>query len=189
MRESIPYASYANNGVGGSTDLYSQNFCYLGNASGRGGFDVTIRWCYESPQSSNGRRFMGLYNTAAGVFGNVEPDTILNTIGIGSKAGDANLSIIHNDGSGTATMATLGANFPALSTNNVYELNLVSVANSGTVTYTLTCIDTGNVATGTISSDLPANTQFLGLYMWSNTGSQSSTTGFGFMQAVAYTRY
>lgn len=190
LAESVPYVAFGGTGAGSSGQLYSQAYCSLGNASGRGGFDITFRWCFESSFSSaNARCFIGLYDVAAGVFGNVEPDTILNTIGVGAKAGDANLSVIHNDGSGTATMATLGASYPARATANLYELRLVSVANSGTVDYTLTDKVAGNSTTGTVSSDLPANTKFLGWYMWINTGSAATTTTIGFMQVVSLERY
>ena len=39
--------------------------------------------------------------------------SMLNVIGVGSDAADANLQVFHNDGSGTCTKVDLGANFPA----------------------------------------------------------------------------
>jgi hypothetical protein len=196
LRESIPYGGYNSNdstSPGISIQLWSnENFCYFGNAAGRGGFDVAFRFCIENgyvANVANQRGFYGLFDVASGTIGNVEPDTLTNIIGIGYKAGDANFSLIYNDGSGTATLTGLGANFPARATNNVYELRLVSVANSQSVTYTLTNIDTGNVATGTLSSNLPASTQFLGWTMWTNKGTSTGLITLGFMQVVGETRY
>lgn len=188
--DSIAYTAYGATGVGDSAQIYSKRFCFRGNATGRGGFDITLRVRFESTFSStNGRRFIGLYDTSAGVFGNVEPDTILNLVGVGSKAGDANLSTICNDGSGAATMATLGANFPALATDNIYEVRLYCDANASGINYTITDAGTGNTASGALSSNIPANTVFLGWYVWTNTGSQATTTTFGVLNVGATTRY
>jgi hypothetical protein len=160
----------------------------MGNAAGRGGFLFASRFCFESALSpANQRSFVGLY--PGGTIGNVEPDTLLNMVGVGAKAGDANLSIMHNDGAGSATMATLGANFPARATDNIYELLLQSAANSGVITYTLTDVATGNVATGSLSSDVPANTTFLSCAHWINNGSTASAAAMGVMQFVGETRY
>lgn len=190
LRESIPYAGYPSSAsAGSSAQVHSpRNFCYLGNAAGRGGFTLSIRFCLESASSpATQRSFFGLFVPAT--IGNVEPDTLTNIIGIGALAGDANFSVIHNDGSGTATKVALGANFPARSTDNVYELTLDSVANSGIVSYTLTCLDSGEVASGTISSDLPANTVFMAPVAWTNNGSTASAAAFGLMQVIGETRY
>jgi hypothetical protein len=192
LRESIPYVGYESAaGAGSSMQVHHpQNWCYLGNATGRGGFNLAMRICMENSliaSPANQRSFFGLFTP--GTIGNVEPDTIINMIGFGAKAGDANLSFIHNDGSGTATMVGLGSSFPARATDNVYELLLQSTANSGTVTYQITDVGTGNVASGNTSSDLPSNTTFLTWVMWINNGSTASKASFGFMQIVGETRY
>lgn len=190
LRESIPYAAIVTAaGAGSSVFAYNPRITwFLGNAAGRGGFTVGMRWCYESTSSpATQRSWIGMQPAAA--LGNVEPDSILNAIGVGALAGDANLSVIHNDGSGTATKVALGANFPARATDNVYELVLDSAANSGVVSYTLTNINSGNVASGTISTDLPANTQFMSCGFWINNGSTASVAAMGLMQVVGESRY
>lgn len=190
LRESIPYAAYPTGaGAGSSAQVHHpQNLWYLGNAADRGGFTVAIRFCLESASSpANQRSFFGMM--PAGAIGNVEPDTLVNVIGIGALAGDANFSVIHNDGSGTATKVALGSNFPARATDYVYELTLDSVANSGVVSYSLLCCDTGNEATGTISSDLPSNTTFLSVAAWINNGSTASAAAMGLMQIAGESRY
>lgn len=192
LREAIPYVGYPSSATAGNSAQvhHPNNWCYLGNAAGRGGFNFATRFCFEhslNPSPANQRSFFGLFTVAT--IGNVEPDTLLNIIGIGAKAGDANLSFIHNDGSGTATMATLGANFPARATDNVYELLLQSIANSGIVSYTLTDAATGNIATGTASSDLPSNTTFLSNVAWINNGTTAAIASFGLIQVIGETRY
>lgn len=192
LRESIPYVGYESSAVAGNSAQvhHLRTWCYLGNAAGRGGFNFAQRFCMENtlnPSPANMRSFFGLFTP--GTIGNVEPDTILNMIGFGSKAGDANLSFMHNDGSGSATMVALGANFPARATDNVYEMLLQSVANSGTITYSITDLATGNVSTGSTSSDLPANTVFLTNVMWVNNGVTAAKASFGFMQRVGESRY
>ncbi len=63
---------------------------------------------------------------------------------------------MHNDGSGTATKIDLGANFPANTANiDWYEAWLTFLA-SGNVAYAVMRLNTGDFASGTISSDLPA---------------------------------
>jgi hypothetical protein len=192
LRASIPYTSYVSSATAGSSiQLHrSPEWCYLGNAAGRGGFTLAIRFCVENSAlatPANMRSFIGLFTP--GTIGNVEPDTILNMVGIGAKAGDANFSFMHNDGSGSATVVSLGSNFPARATDNVYELLLTSVANSGTVTCTLTDVATGNRSTNSASSDLPSNTTFLTDVVWANNGSTASACSLGLMQIVGETRY
>jgi hypothetical protein len=192
LRESIPYGAYPTGaGAGSGAQVYHPyDLWYLGNAAGRGGFTVGMRFCLESALSpANQRSFFGMFPSSTGTIGNVEPDTLLNIIGIGALAGDANFSVMHNDGSGTATKVALGANFPARATDYVYELTLDSVANSGIVSYSLLCCDTGNEATGTISSDLPSNTTFLSVVAWINNGSNASAAAMGLMQIVGESRY
>lgn len=192
LRASIPYLSYVSAGSAGSSiQLHtSAAWCYLGNAAGRGGFTYAKRFCIENTAlatPANMRCFAGLF--VPGTIGNVEPDTLLNMIGVGANAGDANLSFMHNDGSGSATRSTLGANFPARATDNVYELLLTSIANSGTVSGSLTDIGTGNVATFSTSTDLPSNTTFLTEVLWANNGSTAAACSLGIMQMVGETRY
>jgi hypothetical protein len=184
----IPFAFCGSGGgVGTSAYQYSNNFCYLGNASGRGGFQLDIRWGVDSTIPATAMRsFFGL---STGLIGNVEPDTITNLFGVGSKSGDANYSLINNDGTGSATVTALGSNYPAKSVSAVYELRLYSAPNSGSITYTLTRVDTGNFTTATVSTDIPTNTAFLGMIQWMNSGSDATGVGFNVMQAVGYTRY
>jgi hypothetical protein len=190
LRESIPYLAYLTAATAGSGgQVYSAvRFCYRGSAAGRGGFTCSIRFCLESASSpANQRSFFGLFVPAT--IGNVEPDTLLNVFGIAAKAGEANFSVMHNDGTGAATMTTLGANFPARGTDNVYEFYMTAVANAASIDYTLTNCNTSDVASGSVSSNLPDNTTFLTIGAWINNGSTASAAAFGLMQVVGETPY
>lgn len=163
-------------------------WCYLGNGAGRGGFLFAMRFRAGEISAANQRSFFGLHAQST-AWGNVEPDTILNMVGVGAKAGDANFSFMHNDGAGSATMVGLGSNFPARATDTVYELLLQEVANSGVVAYSLTDVGNNNTASGSTSSDLPSNTTFLGGTAWMNNGSSAANAAYSLMQVVGETRY
>jgi hypothetical protein len=194
LLDSIPARRLiTNNATGSSAQAYStRNRVFRGNAAGRGGFDETLRFGLDSTYTTNAtaRSFFGLMDIASAPIGNVEPDTLVNIVGVGAKGGDANLSWISNDGSGTATMTTLGANFPARGTiDAVYEMRLQSSANGTVISATFTRMDTGNVASTTFTTDIPANTQFLGWAGWTNTNSSTTRCGFRFVQHCNLSRY
>lgn len=92
--------------------------------------------------------------------------SMINIIGLGSESTDTNLQIFHNDGSGTATKIDLGVNFPANRTagagmTNTYSLELFNNSNSTSVIYKVTNNETGNSVEGTITTNLPLDTQGL----------------------------
>ena len=97
---------------------------------------------------------------------NIEPNTLVNVIGIGHGAADTTLSLYFG-GSVAQTPIALGANFPANTRNvDMYELALFAAPSATTVQYEVTRLNTGNVAKGTLSGAagtvLPAATTLLG---------------------------
>lgn len=83
-----------------------------------------------------------------------EPDAALNFIGIGKKVGDTQLSIMHNDGSGTATIVGLSStDFPYFDGTTAFKFEITRI--SGEFTWTLTNLETSASATGTVSGDCP----------------------------------
>lgn len=92
--------------------------------------------------------------------------SMLNVIGVGSDAADSNLQIFHNDGSGTCTKVDLGGNFPANRTagaamTTTYSIELYNANSSTDVIYRVTNNELGEIAEGTISTNLPLDTQGL----------------------------
>ncbi|MCC7122264.1 MAG: hypothetical protein IT493_11970 [Gammaproteobacteria bacterium] len=132
---------------------------WLGNAAGLGGFRGEWTFGIETTRTDL-RLAAGLFDPAAALSLAGEPSAYLNGIFCGVDSGDANLQIMHNDGAGACTKIDLGASF-ARATGMLLRLVLESTANSGTVTYTVTRLDSAASATGTISTNLPANTFFM----------------------------
>jgi hypothetical protein len=92
--------------------------------------------------------------------------SMLNVIGVGSDAADANLQIFHNDGSGTCTKVDLGSNFPANRTagaamTTTYSIELYNANSATDVIYRVTNNELDEIAEGTISTNLPLDTQGL----------------------------
>lgn len=135
----------------------------IGTAADLGGF----RWrALAGPNSAvtNQRSFFGLRASIANPT-SVDPSSQTNIIGFGTDAGETTLSVMHNDGAGTATKVGLGANFP-VQAGELYEMSLTCVPGSGTVDYAITRINTGDTASGNLSTNLPATTQFLSGALW-----------------------
>jgi hypothetical protein len=182
-----------------SAGAYSTfNHCTRGSASGRGGFNVELRWTIEVSETNNAnmRSFFGLYDTSVGApSASSDPSAIVNMIGVGCDSGESVLTLMHNDASGTATKTTITSDdsptvsFSSKGIATIYELKLWCAANASSISYTLTDVVNSHSTTGSISSDLPASTAFLGWIMWINTGATATSVALGLVQAVANSRY
>lgn len=106
---------------------------------------------YVLVPTTNWRWWQGLM---AGVPSNVDISTITHCVLIGKADGLANVQLVHNDGGGAGVMVDLGANFPANAVGATYRLALVF--SSGTYYYRVTRLDTGDVASGSFSTRVPA---------------------------------
>lgn len=158
--------------VGSAAEVFGSALCcWRGNAAGFGGFYVKMRGGIETFQAAS-RMFFGLYSAASAI-GNVNPSTLLNMIGIGFDSGDTTLQFMTNDGTGTATKTNLGANFPVTGGWDLYELILSAEPNDTVIKYRVERLNSGDVATGTVTTDLPVNTGFLTPHMWYNNGTSA----------------
>ena len=137
--------------------------------------------------SANCQQFYGLagqttdlaYGTVSGTL----VSTLTNIVGVGSEVGDTNLQVFYNDAAGTASKIDLGASFPANRTagaemTTVYSVTLVNQPMSTSIVYRVVNNETNAVATGTISTNLPASSQALNLFA-SRCMSTTSVTGSG----------
>jgi hypothetical protein len=124
----------------------------VGDGSGNGGFYKIIRFGISDAAAVSGARMFCGMSSSISAPTNVEPSTLTNSIGLGHGAADTSLSIFYG-GSTSQTPINLGSNFPSNTRNtDVYELALFSPSNiNGTVYYEVTRLNTGNVATGTLS--------------------------------------
>jgi len=128
----------------------------------------------ENCTNSSVRAFAGISTTT--LFTNVEPTSLLNCIGIAKLTTSNNLHLIHNDGSGTASAIDLGVNFPSNTVEtDFYVLRLKT--NGSDIDYTITRVNTGDVASGTLTTDLPSATTALnlGYYVVQSTGANTTT--------------
>lgn len=131
-----------------------------------GGFTKVVRFgCSDAATVAGARMFVGVSsNTAAAT--NVEPSTLLNSIGVGHGAADTNLKIYFG-GSAAQAPIDLGVNFPVNTLSvDAYELSLFASPNNGNVSYVVTRLNTGASATGTLTAatagtQLPLNTTLL----------------------------
>lgn len=162
----------------------SANTVLRGNQSWLGGFLLDHIFGVSTGTSNATRRmFSGLRGSSAAPT-DVNPSTLTNIIGVGYDNGDTNLSIMHNDGSGTATKVDLGSNFPKPSADNTnfYRLKVWCDPNTSEVYYWIKNLDTDNTASGTLSTDLPAATQYLTLHSYTSVGGTSEVTGMSFFR-------
>lgn len=162
----------------GSTAGVRSNLAQLFRSSiaAAGGFVYVCRFGMSLLSGGNNRAFVGL-RTGAGVYGNFEPSASLDCVFMAFDIGDATWRIMHNDGAGACTEVDLGANFPAPGTVNqdFYELVLASPQGvSQNITYAVRRLDTGAVASGELSSNLPTNDVLMGTQVWVNNGATAA---------------
>lgn len=153
--------------------------CWRGISSAlacvRGGFLFGMRGAViDAATVANSRMFMGLraLQTAPG---NVEPDTLVNCILLGSKAGDANLSVFWNDASGACSQTPLGSGFPAQTLSaDIYTFEIYCAPGATTAYYGVTRYElatgTLTVSTGPMAGNLPASTTLMSPQWWRNNG-------------------
>ncbi|MCC6071452.1 hypothetical protein ACFSQU_18085 [Massilia sp. GCM10020059] len=144
---------------------------YLLDTVGVGGFLAVYRFgCSDQATVAGARSFVGMTGVTTKI-ANVDPSSLINIIGVGTDSGDANLQIMHNDASGVATKVDLGPNFPDHTLSaDVYELALFSAPASAEVGWQVTRLNTGHMASGTISTNLPTDTKLLAPQFWRNNG-------------------
>jgi hypothetical protein len=153
----------------------------------------------DTSYSAGCQQFYGMAGqTTDLVYGGVSGtlvSTLTNIIGIGSENGDTNLQVFHNDATGTATKVDLGVNFPsnrtvgAISTT-VYSIELYNEPMSTNVKYKVTNNETGAIANGTISTNLPLTSQGLNFFAsrCMSTTSVTSTGQFDLMKLGVYSQ-
>lgn len=161
-----------------------------GDGTGLAGFFFNLRCgCADPATVAGARQFLGVGPN--GTPTNVEPNTLINCIGVGHGAADTTLSIYFG-GTAAQTPIALGANFPAntLSTD-IYELTLYSPSDAtGIVYYRVERVNTGDVATGTLSGGaavLPTSSVVLTLSAWRCNNATALACALDFMSVYFHT--
>lgn len=155
-----------------------------------GGFLYTGEFNISDTATATGtHNFWGLASSTADlVIGNIsnsQPSALLNIIAFANDSGDSNLQIMHNDGTGTATKIDLGSSFPSNRTagaaiTTIYSCYLYNAPNSSNVIYRIVNKETGAVAQGTLSTNLPASTvglNFFGVRTMGTSGGGITNSG------------
>lgn len=136
-----------------------------GAGPGLGGFFARYRFGVSDAATVAGARmFVGLDALTAAPT-NIDPSTKVNCIGVGQIAASDNLHIIR--GNATAkTPIDLGANFPANTNSDAYELNLFAPPAGGCY-WQVRRLNTTFEATGFLpSTEIPIATQLLRHQLW-----------------------
>ena len=180
----LGYVSASNaNSIAGHYNTATGTQFTIGTGSGLGGFFYVVRFgTSDAATVANAQMFVGMTGTVSAAT-NIDPGTLLNSIGIGHAAGDANLKLFYG-GSAAQTRIDLGNNFPKnTSSTDMYELILFSSPGSNTsVGYKVTRLNTGHVAEGTLTAttpgtQLPASTTLLGHRAWRSNGTTALSVG------------
>ena len=143
-----------------------QNKYTTGAGGGLGGFYYRVRFGVSDAATVAGARmFVGL-SASSGAPTNVEPNTLVNSVGICQLSTSTNLQF-YCAGASATTAIDLGVNFPAITLSaDAYELTMFSSPASGNISYRVLRLNTGNVATGTISTGLPTSATLMGHQIW-----------------------
>jgi len=160
---------------------------FLGNVTNRGGFRMA---CTFAPATgvatATNRLFVGMSNhTTAPV--DAEPSNSPSIVGVGWDAADTNIQIMHNDNTGTATKIDLGASFPVptVDRTKTYTLELFATPNSPNVSYRFWDNSApSTIASGTLTSDLPAVNTLLSPRGFMSVGGTSSVIGIALSRLV-----
>lgn len=133
------------------------------NTFGQGGFEY-LHVFAPICTVSDARMFCGLRNLTTTPT-NVQPDTLVNCIGVGKLSGSTNMHVIHNDGAGTATTIDLGSSFPTNNSTDLYKV-IFRGKKDNTVDYIVENISTLVSVKGNISTNLPSVSTLLNPTNW-----------------------
>jgi hypothetical protein len=139
---------------------------FRGNAAGRGGFNMVATFSLSTLQTGN-RFFVGLSSTANVNPTNIDPltSTAGSKVGLAFNLSTGNLQLVNNVNLTAPTVLDLGASFPVNNTN-VYRLQLFAEPNGSSINYIVENLTTPATASGSLATNIPANTDFLGRVIW-----------------------
>lgn len=147
-----------------------------------GGFHFVCRFGRATGNAANAtlRGFTGFVGTTAAP-SDADPSASTNVIGVGCDAADTNYQIMHNDGSGAATKIDTGFPKVVADATEMYELQLYApTGRGGQVDYLFKRLSDGAFVEGSITTNLPSDTQMLGLRGFYSVGGTSSVIGYAF---------
>lgn len=154
------------NQIGGTRVLNTN--AYRGSSPGLGGLRLYMRVVGPhgpgniDADPSFHRRYCGWVASATStLISTVNPSTLLNVFGFGwddTFAAGSNWQLIHNDGSGAATVVDTGI---ARNSNNLYDIRLWADANESVMYARITDLVTLGTYAATVSTNLPDPNTYL----------------------------
>lgn len=150
---------------------------WRGNAAKQGGFHFAMTFSLETIVSGN-RAFFGLRNATAAPT-NVDPttSTSLAKIGLAINANTGNWQMVCGADTATPTVVDLGSTMP-VNTTDVMRLHLFCPPNASKIGYRVENLTTGAVVSGSFSTNLPANNNFLAVAAWITNNATASPVSF-----------
>lgn len=145
-----------------------------GAGSSLGGFFARYRFApSDAAVVAGARMFVGLQASTAAPT-NVEPNTLVNTIGV-CKLSTSNNLHIYGAGATAGTPVDLGVDFPAHGNATAYELTMFSPATGG-VWWQVTNLTTGVIASDQFAS-VPLGTVLLCHQLWRTNNATALAVG------------
>jgi hypothetical protein len=163
---------------------------FFRGTGGLGGFHAVFRFGGATGMATSTHRFYAGF-TSISTITDIEPSARDNIIGAGYDSTDANWQIMHKTGTGAVTKINLGASFPRQSADRskMYDLALFCAPGGSSVFYEFTDLDTGAVATGEISTNLPGATTLIRGVIAASVGGTSSVIGISLVSLYIETDY
>jgi hypothetical protein len=125
------------------------------------------------------RAFFGLTDTAPTAPTNIDPTTSTTPgkIGMAISASTGNWSLVNNITGTSPTVLALGANYP-VDVSTMYEFILFAKPNDTVVKYRITNMTTGAQTTGSLSTNIPSSTTFLGRTCWATNNATAAAVAW-----------
>lgn len=170
---------YAATTTAGTTATLRNNTAqwFLSSTANMGGFFAVFRFGVNAA-ATNQRLFFG-FNPSTATMTNVALTGLPNIIGFGVDSGQTTFRFLNN-ATGTATATDLGANFPAnTAATYFYEGSIFAPSGGGqNVFYSLQRLNDGLVASGNVTTNLPALGTMLNWHAWTTNGSSATANSF-----------
>lgn len=155
---------------------------WRGNGAGLGGFFFRCRFGIGSAVATQ-RLAVGLWAATGATTTTIEPSTLVNAIFIGNDSGDINLQIMRNNASGACVKVDLGASFPKVQLNAIYDVTFFCAPNTSSIGYQVTKLNDGITVSGVVNTtELPAAATFLAPHAYLNNGGTAAAVTLDIMK-------
>ena len=151
---------------------------WRGTSTRLGGFHVWLRWAIETSNGTTST-FAGVRGGTTAALACTSPTATVDSVFMTCLSGAANASICSNDNVSTATCTDLGADFPCTTVPAFYDFMLRAEAGAASIDYTVVNLLSGVTTSGTLTTDLPRTTAFMGWEINACNGANAGTVTLG----------